>query len=153
MARLALFLLLNFGALGIGGLLIGNPSEDLWYQNINIAPWTPPGWVFGVAWFSIMLCFSFFMFYSTLNLTKEFSKKYYILFSIQFILNVIWNPFFFRWHLTTISLVIIFLLTILMIGFTYDGFKKHGLKGLLVLPYSLWLVIATSLNGYIVFMN
>jgi hypothetical protein len=47
MLRLILFLIINFGALGIGGLLLGNPATNEWYQSLNKAPWTPPGWVFG----------------------------------------------------------------------------------------------------------
>ena len=57
-----LFLLLNFGALALGSILMGgSPMENTWYQNLPKAPWTPPGYVFGVAWSSIMICFSLFM--------------------------------------------------------------------------------------------
>jgi len=153
MLRLVLFLIINFGALGIGGLLIGNPAEDVWYQTAKIAPWTPPGWVFGAAWFSIMFCFSFFMYYTTINLSTNFKTNYYLLYSLQFVLNVIWNPFFFRWHLAGFALLIIILLTILVLWFTYYGFKNYRLKALFVLPYAIWLLIATSLNMYIVIMN
>ena len=56
--RAAIFLVINFAALGLGGLFTrsGVPSE--WYQDLDKAPWAPPGWVFGAAWTLIMLCFS-----------------------------------------------------------------------------------------------
>ena len=52
-----LFLLLNFGALAIGSYFMNNGPQSNWYLTLNKAPWTPPGWVFGVAWTTIMICF------------------------------------------------------------------------------------------------
>ena len=48
--RLLFFLLLNFGALALGGFLMGEGPSSAWYSNLNKAPWTPPGWVFGASW-------------------------------------------------------------------------------------------------------
>jgi tryptophan-rich sensory protein len=60
--NLILFLVLNFAALGIGSFLMGSsPVENSWYQSLNLAPWTPPGWVFGAAWTTIMTLFSIYM--------------------------------------------------------------------------------------------
>ena len=41
------FLFLNFGALALGGLFAGSGAGSNWYAELNKAPWTPPGWVFG----------------------------------------------------------------------------------------------------------
>ena len=59
--RIIIFLLINFTGLFLGGLFTqeGVPSD--WYQNLNKAPWTPPGWLFGFAWTTIMICFSIFL--------------------------------------------------------------------------------------------
>ena len=46
---LIIFLIINFGALGLGVLLMQNGPETDWYLQLNKAPWTPPGWVFGAA--------------------------------------------------------------------------------------------------------
>ena len=59
--RIFLFLIINFGGLFIGGLFTGEGVPSDWYQNLNKAPWTPPGWVFGAAWTTIMICFSVYM--------------------------------------------------------------------------------------------
>ena len=45
-----LFLIINFGGLAIGNWFMNNGPISEWYLNLNKAPWTPPGWVFGVAW-------------------------------------------------------------------------------------------------------
>ena len=52
-----LFLVINFGGLAVGNWLMGAGPTGDWYTNINKAPWTPPGWVFGASWTLIMICF------------------------------------------------------------------------------------------------
>ena len=56
-----IFLVVNFGGLTIGSFLMGTGPNGDWYTNINKAPWTPPGWVFGVSWTLIMICFSIYL--------------------------------------------------------------------------------------------
>jgi tryptophan-rich sensory protein len=153
MLKLIFFFCFNFTALGIGGLLIGNPSVNEWYQNVNKAPWTPPGWVFGFAWTIIMICFSVFLFQASSKFSFSELKLFYILFLIQWLLNVLWNPIFFRFHFVLFGLIIITLLTILVAWFLYFGLKHVGLSGLFVLPYFIWLLIAASLNAYIYLKN
>ncbi|NRA92357.1 MAG: tryptophan-rich sensory protein, partial [Psychroserpens sp.] len=59
--RFLVFAVINFSALGLGTILMGNGATSSWYQQLNKAPWTPEGWVFGAAWFTVMLCFSAYM--------------------------------------------------------------------------------------------
>lgn len=144
------FLIINFSALGIGSWLMNNGPRTEWYTSLNQAPWTPPGWVFGVAWTTIMLCFSIYMAYLYLKMP---TSKIKILFLIQFVLNVIWNYVFFNQHLVTIGLIIIMGLTIVVGSFLFSFKNELKTKTLLIVPYFIWLCIATSLNAYILFNN
>tara|TARA_B100000809_G_C15140632_1_gene533126 strand:- start:13542 stop:14003 length:462 start_codon:yes stop_codon:yes gene_type:complete len=144
------FLVINFGALAIGSWLMDNGPMTDWYRNLNQAPWSPPGWVFGVAWTTIMICFSIYMAY----LFKFFKgTRLIVLFGIQFVLNIIWNYIFFNQHLMGLGLIVIVSLTIIVGTFLMSYYNKMKLKSLLVLPYFLWLLIATSLNTYIYLYN
>ena len=145
------FLFLNFGALALGGLFAGSGAGSNWYAELNKATWTPPGWVFGFAWTTIMLCFSVYM--ATLYTKTKSVKTIILLYAIQWALNVAWNPIFFYLHKPIIGLIVIVALTSLV---TYFLFRYRSLqKGytLLLLPYVIWLFIATTLNAYVVFMN
>lgn len=149
--RTIIFLIINFSALGIGSLFTstGVPSE--WYQNLDKAPWTPPGWMFGAAWTIIMICFAFFMALAWEKVSKL--NVLILLFGIQWILNVLWSPLFFKFHLVLAGLIIISLLT-LLIGYILFSYKQElKLIVWLVLPYFLWLTTATSLNYYIYVNN
>jgi len=145
-----LFLCINFGALGLGSWLMNEGPTTDWYQLLNKAPWTPPGWVFGAAWTTIMICFSIYMMFLY---SKQASTKVKTLFALQVLLNVSWNYIFFNQHLVILGLVTIFLLTLLVFYFLV-GFKSQlKLKSLLIVPYAIWLCIATSLNYYIYAFN
>ena len=111
---LLLFIVINFSALAIGTWLMNDGPRTAWYINLNQAPWSPPGWVFGVAWSSIMLLFSVYM---AFLLQVYTSKKVMLLFSTQFVLNVFWNYLFFNQHLIFLGLLNIIFLTVLMFYF------------------------------------
>ena len=149
--RLILFLALNFGALALGGIFAGQGAVSDWYDGLQKAPWTPPGWVFGFAWTTIMICFSIFMSMAWEKINNK--KKFVLLFSIQWILNVGWNPSFFYYLNVLLGLIIICSLTILIAYLLVDYYKKLGVLTFFLLPYLIWLCIASSLNGYILFMN
>lgn len=144
------FLIVNFGALGLGSVLMNDGPQSQWYVELNKAPWTPEGWVFGAAWTTIMICFSFYMAYLYLAWP---SRKVKVLFIIQFILNVSWNFVFFNQHLIAAGLINIVLLTIIVFAFFFTYINDMKGKSLLILPYAIWLCIATSLNLYILVNN
>lgn len=144
------FLIVNFGALGIGSSLMDNGPQTQWYKQLNQAPWTPDGWVFGVAWTTIMVCFSIYMTYLYLAWP---SRKVKVLFIFQVILNVSWNYIFFNQHLIAVGLATIVLLTIVVIAFFLTYLSDLKGKSILILPYAIWLCIATSLNLYILLFN
>ena len=146
-----IFLILNFGALALGSLFTSSGVNSEWYELMNKAPWTPPGWVFGAAWTTIMICFSIYMarFVTVLKNWKSLIS----LFAFQWVFNVIWNPIFFKFHEVGLALIVICTLTVI-IGIYQFVFIK-SLKGwtLLVVPYFLWIIIATSLNWYALVYN
>lgn len=149
--KLLIFLILNFGALALGGYLMGEGPTSEWYESLNVAPWTPPGWVFGAAWTTIMITFSIYMsvLWKKVN-TKNVLVATYIL---QLFLNISWNPLFFFHHWINLALVFIIALTILIGWFLVYYRRTLTNYSWLITPYFIWLLIATSLNAYICFNN
>lgn len=150
---LTLFFVLNFGALAIGGLFTPKGVNSDWYIQLSKAPWTPPGWVFGAAWFFIMICFSFFM--ASLYQHSAGNSTFIVsLFALQWVLNVVWNILFFKFHLSVPALADISLLLATVIIFLSIAIKQQQfLQILFISPYVIWLVIAVSLNAFIVAKN
>jgi benzodiazapine receptor len=145
-----LFLAVNFGGLAIGSWLMNNGPLSNWYTNLQQAPWTPPGFVFGIAWTLIMVCFSIYL---GKLFTEDNTRKIRSIFLIQFVLNVSWNFIFFNQHLVLCALINILLLTSLIFVYFFKRSSAVNNYKYLLLPYMLWLCIATSLNLYILVHN
>lgn len=150
--RFLVFLIANFLALYIGVILMNNGPKTDWYISLNKAPWTPPNWLFGVAWTSIMLFFSIYMTRLSFK-TREFNRKLLFLYTLQWLLNVSWNYIFFNQHKISLGLVVIVALWLLIGYFALKYYKTLRWYTLFIMPYLIWMTIATSLNAYIVINN
>ncbi len=149
--RILIFLVLNFAALGVGGFYSDGGATSQWYTDLNKAPWTPPGWVFGATWTFIMICFAVYMAFAWQKIPNR--TRLSALYAIQWILNAAWSPIFFKYHLVNWALVIILALTALIAYFLFALLPNLKGKSVLILPYFIWLLIATSLNVYISLKN
>lgn len=149
--KLIIFLGINFLALAIGAPHAMNGVASPWYQALQKAPWTPPGWVFAAAWNIIMLCFSVYMAFGWSQIKNR--RGLIILYIGQWILNVAWNPVFFTMHLTLLGLALILTLTLVVIYTAFRFYPEMKNKTGWLVPYILWMLIATSLNAYIYAQN
>lgn len=150
LTRTIVFLILNFGALALGSILMGgSPAENEWYQALNKAPWTPPGWVFGAAWTLIMIFFSIYMGVLTVLFRGRNLRQLLFLYTIHWVLNVIWNFVFFELHLIIPALLILFTLLGILFIIHLNFARWRGALNLYITPYLLWLMIAFSLNLYV----
>lgn len=143
------FLFLNFAGLALGSIWTDPGVSSDWYNSVNQAPWTPAGWVFGFSWTTIMVFFSIYM----TNLYFRKDGRYNLIILISWILNILWNPLFFHLHFVWLSSIVIILLTGVL-GFLIHVSRVDGVKSWwTLLPYFIWLNIATSLNLYVALMN
>ncbi|MEY2970722.1 MAG: hypothetical protein RLZZ599_1095 [Bacteroidota bacterium] len=144
--RLILFFILNFGALALGSYLMGEGPLGSWYTNLNKAPWTPPGWVFGAAWTLIMVCLSLFM--NKAVQVESLRNTILWIYAVQLVFNIAWNPLFFDLHCMGWALVEIIIL-VFIVGAMALIAKPHLPKVTwLLTPYVVWLCIAITLNAY-----
>jgi tryptophan-rich sensory protein len=145
------YAVLNVGALAVGSFLMGgNPSDNEWYQQLNKAPWTPPGWVFGVAWMLVMTTFTLFMWRKTIAIENH--TTLYVTFGAQWLFNVLWNPVFFRWHQVEAAMILLLMLFTSIIYLMILP-KRNLLTNVWALPYLAWLMVAGSLNLYVLWRN
>ena len=149
--KVVFFLVLNFGALATGSFLTEAGATSDWYQNLEKAPWTPPGWMFGAAWTIIMIFFSIYM--AHLLIAHRYVKKIIALYSIQWILNTAWNAIFFKFQMVFLGFMEILLLTGLIAYLFLNYWSTLKTKSIFILPYLIWLIIASSLNCYILLLN
>ena len=115
-----------------------------WYSELNKPVWTPPNWVFPVAWPILYLLMS----YSGATLANlESAGSALALWALQISLNTLWTPVFFGLKNLKLGLIIIFLLLVSVAICTYVFWLYAWISGLLFLPYLAWVVFAAALNA------
>jgi tryptophan-rich sensory protein len=124
-----------------------------WYKSLNKAPWTPPSYVFGIVWpiLYVLMGISFLLVWKNKKCFPYCSPLTYFLIQLGF--NLIWTTLFFVMKKPLLALLDICLIIYFAIQ-TYNRFIKiDRLAAYLLVPYLLWLLIAFSMNFYIVLMN
>ena len=121
-----------------------------WYSELNKPVWTPPNWVFPVAWPILYLLMS----YSGATLANlESAGSALALWALQISLNTLWTPVFFGLKNLRLGLIIIFLLLVSVAICTYVFWLYAWISGLLFLPYLAWVVFAAALNAAVFKLN
>jgi tryptophan-rich sensory protein len=134
-------------AAGLTGSLFP-PGE--WYSELKKPVWTPPNWVFPVAWPILYLLMS----YSGATLANlESAGSALALWALQISLNTLWTPVFFGLKNLKLGLIIIFLLLVSVAICTYVFWLYAWISGLLFLPYLAWVVFAAALNAAVFKLN
>ena len=121
-----------------------------WYSELNKPVWTPPNWVFPVAWPILYLLMS----YSGATLANlESAGSALALWALQISLNSLWTPVFFGLKNLKLGLIIIILLLVSVAICTYVFWLYAWISGLLFLPYLAWVVFAAALNAAVFKLN
>jgi tryptophan-rich sensory protein len=144
-AALGIILVLIY-AFGSGIWVSSSPG---WYASLNRPPWQPPDFIFGLIWpyNFIMLGVAAFNVAQSLNRIQTIS--WLALFALSITAALIWAYQFYVPHNLTLAAIALGVAALLTIPVLYLTFKASLLVGILLIPYQLWVVIATTLAwGY-----
>jgi len=144
-AALGIILVLIY-AFGSGIWVSSSPG---WYASLNRPPWQPPAFIFGLIWpyNFIMLGVAAFNVAQSLNRIQIIS--WLTLFALSITAALIWAYQFYVPHNLTFAAIALGVAALLTIPVLYLTFKASLLVGILLIPYQLWVVIATTLAwGY-----
>lgn len=114
-----------------------------WYDRLAKPRWTPPGWVFPLAWSVLYLSMAF----AAMRVAQlPGSGQALAFWGAQIAFNTLWTPIFFGLHRMRAALVAMGGLW-LFVALTLVAFWRLDLlAGLLFVPYLLWVSIAAALN-------
>lgn len=140
--------------LGIAsGQIAGSGYGNSWFAALLKPDFMPPGWVFGVVWPIL---------YGLIGLSLAFilaargargRAVALTLFSVAFLLNLVWSPLFFDAHQVIGGLVVLAVMFVLTVATTISFFRIRSVAGLLLVPYLGWLIFAGLLNYEIMRLN
>jgi len=132
------------------GLLMGYLSnsgfENGWYAVLQKPSFQPPAWMFGVVWTTLYTLIGIALALVLREPPSNQRRDALWLFGGQLALNFAWSPVFFGMHMIDVALVIIAaMLAMALVAAIYFR-RLNSLSGWLMLPYLLWLCLATALN-------
>jgi translocator protein len=121
-----------------------------WYRNLQKPRWTPPDWLFPVAWTVLYLSISIA---AARVAALPGTGQALAFWSMQIALNTLWTPVFFGLRRMGAGLVVLGLLW-LAVAATMVAFFQHDLiAGLLFVPYLIWVSVAGALNRSVWVLN
>lgn len=136
------------------GAIFTTPAINGWYATIQKPSFNPPNWIFAPVW-----TFLFFLMGVSLYLILEKDlkdktvKSALLIFTGQFILNILWSVLFFglqRPFDAFIEIIILWFAILLTIVQFYKIDKKAAF---LLVPYLLWVSLASVLNFSVWILN
>ena len=135
----------------ISGLMQAAALET-WYPFITKSPITPPAAVFPAVW-TILYILMGIVAGILWSRNSIYSRLLFTLFFAQLLFNLLWTFCFFYMQSPLLGFVVIMVLDMLALMYIAGCFVVSKLCGWLTMPYILWLLFATYLNGYIALMN
>ena len=137
---------------GIGSIFT-SASVDTWYTEINKPGFTPPGFVFPVAWTILYLLMGYASWLIYISERGIKRNRALIWYGFQLAFNMLWSYLFFTLQSPALALLEIHMLLVLILITTNKFWKVNQTAAWLMVPYILWVSFATVLNGTIWWMN
>lgn len=123
-----------------------------WYEKLTKPNWTPPNWLFPVAWTALYIAIALAA-WRVGTASHSLATLGLALWAWQLTLNALWSPVFFGLRRIRAGLVIISLLW-LVIAVTLFVFSRiDAVAAWLMAPYWLWISYAVALNAAILRHN
>ncbi|WP_324808258.1 TspO/MBR family protein [Sphingomonas sp. LY29] len=128
------------------GIVSNSGFENGWYADLVKPAFQPPGWAFGAVWTTLYTMMGIALAAILNEPPSPMRRTALTLFFVQLALNFAWSPIFFGAQMIEIALVVI-LVILLVATATANLFRRiRPVAGWLLLPYLLWLCLATALN-------
>ncbi len=139
---------------GFIGSISTASAISTWYNSLEKPSFNPPNWVFGPVWttlYTLMGISAYLVWRQGIHNPQV--KTALIIFGVQLFLNAIWSPIFFGLRALFFALVVIIILWIAIFLTILAFYKISTIAAVLLIPYILWISLATILNYSIWVLN
>ena len=114
-----------------------------WYERLERPSWTPPNWLFPLAWTVLYIAMSVAA-ARVANLPG--SGIAMALWALQIALNTLWTPVFFGLRRIKGAIVVVLALWAAVFCCMIAMWQLDTVAGALFLPYLIWCTVAAALN-------
>lgn len=131
---------------GFGSLFTSGETNSGWYNTVKPSI-TPPSYVFPIVWTILFFLIGLSLFFSWINAKNDnVKKRIFIVFGINFALNIFWSLFYFGMHNPILAFIDIILLIMSIVFMIRASYRVSKIAGWLLVPYLLWVCFASILN-------
>jgi tryptophan-rich sensory protein len=139
---------------GFIGSIVTITEIPTWYATLSKPAWAPPNWLFGPVWtiLYILMGIALYLVWRE-GLNRKDVRFAILIFGAQLVLNLLWSIVFFSYHalLGSFFLIMLLWLAILANIIAFSIISKPA--GLLLVPYIVWVSIASYLNYSVYILN
>ena len=144
-AAIGIILVLIY-AIGSGVWVSSSPG---WYASLNRPPWQPPSFIFGIIWPYNFIMLGVAAVNVAQSLTRTQNAIWLSFFALSVAAALTWAYQFYVPHNLSLAALALTIAAILTLPVLYLTFKASILIGLLLVPYQIWVAIASTLAwGY-----
>jgi tryptophan-rich sensory protein len=130
----------------LSGYLSNSGFANSWYAPLAKPSFQPPGWAFPVVWTSLYVMMGVALALVWSSRPSAPRSRGLLLFFVQLLLNFSWSPVFFGAGMIDVGFLLIVAMNVLVTATIISFWRVKPLAGFLLLPYLLWLCVATALN-------
>lgn len=133
-------------AIGSGIWVSSSPG---WYATLNRPNWQPPDFIFGIIWPYNFVVLGFAAYNVAQSLSRNLALTWIVFFAASVASALTWAYQFYVPHNLSIAATALIIAAILTLPVLYLTFKASILVGILLVPYQIWIIIASTLAwGY-----
>jgi len=145
LAVIGIFLVFVY-AIGSGVWVSSSPG---WYATLNRPTWQPPDFIFGIIWPYNFVVLGFAAYNVAQSLSRNLALTWIVVFAASVASALTWAYQFYVPHNLSIAATALVITAILTLPVLYLTFKASILLGILLVPYQIWVIIASTLAwGY-----
>ncbi len=138
-------------AAGAIGSLFTISAIPTWYASLH-KPWfSPPNWLFAPVWLTLYLLMGITLY--ILWGKRPQAGSALAAFAVQLVLNVAWSVVFFGAQELFYGFAIIVALWLAILATMVLSYRASRSAAALLLPYIIWVTIASALNYYVWVLN
>jgi translocator protein len=151
--RLATSIIIVFIAGAIG--TVATLSQiTTWYATLAKPVWAPPNWLFGPVWTTLYVLIGIALFLVWREGTDRRDVRAALgIFTVQLVLNILWSVVFFSYHSLLGGFIVILILWIAILANIIAFYVISKPAGLILIPYIVWVSIASYLNYAVYILN
>ena len=139
---------------GVFGSMATFEAVPGWYITLEKPFFAPPNWIFGPVWIILyyLMGVSLYIVWKD-ELKSKTRKVFFVVFAIQLILNALWSLLFFGLKSPLLGLIDILILDVMLVVTIFYAKRVSKYAAMLLIPYMVWIIIASVLNYAIMVLN